>query len=153
MLANNDCVILCQPLWQVSGFLFFWVFFFFLDFPLSFLHFISHLLLAWERVVVTRHISHDGLLVWPQGANDICPVNRGRGQRGENARVKECRDKRASRRRNHKRRQQWDTSHLQSTHKFVCLSLNNIRITVIFMWEVSGQSENILFLHLFFQIN
>lgn len=34
-------------------------------------------------MVVTRHISHDGLLIWPQGANDICPENRGRGERTE----------------------------------------------------------------------
>lgn len=67
---------------------------------------ISHLLFARERVVVTRHISHDGLLIWPQGANDVCPGNRGKGEKGrgeKNAtRVKECRDKRASRWRKHK---------------------------------------------------
>lgn len=34
-------------------------------------------------MVVTRHISHDGLLIGPQGANDICPGNRGKVQRGE----------------------------------------------------------------------
>lgn len=55
--------------WQVSGDCL-------IVFPFCF---ISHLLLAWERVVVTRHIGHDGLLIWPQGANDICPGNRGRG--------------------------------------------------------------------------
>lgn len=59
------------------------LFFFVFCFVWFFSHFISHLLLAWERVVVTRHISHDGLLIWPQGANDICPGNRGRGERTE----------------------------------------------------------------------
>lgn len=49
-------------------------------------------------MVVTRHISHDGLLIGPQGANDVCAGNRKeggkkQGQGGEKGtRVKECRD-------------------------------------------------------------
>lgn len=49
-------------------------------------------------MVVTRHISHDGLLIGPQGANDVCPGHKGR-KRGEEERrgekkasVKKCRD-------------------------------------------------------------
>lgn len=34
-------------------------------------------------MVVTRHISHDGLLIGPQGANDVCPEDRGGGKTGD----------------------------------------------------------------------
>lgn len=71
----------------------------------------AHLLFARERMVVTRHIGHDGFLIWPQGANDICPRNRGGRRRAIGRRerkrggriggdkekmcsVKVCRDKR-----------------------------------------------------------
>ena len=85
-------VIRCQPLTLVSfrslfGFVVVVVVVVVCLFVVS----MSHLLLAWERVVVTRHISHDGLLIWPQGANDICPGNRGRGgeDRGEKTNAQE----------------------------------------------------------------
>lgn len=74
--------------------------------------FVPHLLLAWERVVVTRHISHDGLLIGPQGANDVCPGDRGGGKTGDreeremhNKSKRVQRQKRSSRGRNHERRQ------------------------------------------------
>jgi hypothetical protein len=38
-------------------------------------------------VVVTRHIGHDGLLVRPQGVNDVCPGNGAEG--AERAREEE----------------------------------------------------------------
>lgn len=57
-------------------------------------------------MVVTRHISHDGLLIWPQGANDVWPGSRGKGERAEERKMHKSkrvqRQKRASRGRKHK---------------------------------------------------
>lgn len=65
---------------------------------------LPHLLLAWEGVVVTRHISHDGLLIRPQGANDVWREQRRRTEERKR-RVKDCKHKkRTSRGRNHQSR-------------------------------------------------
>lgn len=75
---------------------------------------IPHLLLAWEGVVVTWHISHDGLLIGPQGANDVCAGNRkegektGTGRRETHKSKRVQRPNRSDRGRNHRRRQRQD---------------------------------------------
>ncbi len=67
----------------------------------------AHLLFAWEGMVVTWHIGHDGLFIGTQRTNDICPGKEGAGterekeveRKGENKkhRVKDCIDTKANR--------------------------------------------------------
>lgn len=72
----------------------------------------SHLLFAWESVVVTRHIGHDSLLIGPQRAKDICTREERQEQRerGESVRqkgVKGCKKQQDQQRERSQVRQHW----------------------------------------------
>lgn len=86
-------------------------------------------------MVVTRHISHDGLLIWPQGANDVCPGNRGkeRGQRGE-----KMESKSVQRQKGQQRATSRDTRFLQSTSALLGFSDFKGRVSFI-VYEVGGK--------------